>query len=54
MVQNDQKTGLSTVFGHFEAIWASSSRPEKVLKGPQVGEMYGSMSKLKGKPLLNH
>jgi hypothetical protein len=35
------------VFGHFEAIWTTLNGPQKVDKGPQVGGMYGLMSKLK-------
>jgi hypothetical protein len=41
------ETVLLAVFGHFEAIWTTLNGPQKVDKGPQVGGMYGLMSKLK-------
>jgi hypothetical protein len=52
MVQNNQKTGFYAVF--FGAIWGFLGTPDglkKVDKGPQVGGIYGPMSKLKNKPL---
>jgi hypothetical protein len=38
-------------FLHFEAIWAPSNGPKMVDKGPQVGGMYGLMTKLKNESL---
>jgi hypothetical protein len=35
----------------FWGIWATPNGIKKLLKGPQVGVMYGPMSKLKKKPL---
>jgi hypothetical protein len=32
------------------AIWAAPNGHKKVHKGPQVGRMYGPMSKIKNKP----
>jgi hypothetical protein len=37
---------------YFWAIWALPFGPKKVPKGPQVGELYGPMSKLNNKPLI--
>jgi hypothetical protein len=50
IVRNNQKTGFHAVF-LFVAIWAPPYGPKKVPKGPQVGETFGVMSKLKNKPL---
>jgi hypothetical protein len=41
-------------FYYFGAIWVPQmdpNGPKRVLKGLQVGETYGEMSKLKNKPL---
>jgi hypothetical protein len=38
-------------FCHFGDIWAPPNRPKKILKGFQVGGMYGAMSELKIKRL---
>jgi hypothetical protein len=38
-------------FVFWGAIWAPPNQPKKVNKGPQVGSLYGPMSKLKNKPL---
>ena len=48
MIQNNQKIVFSVLFW---GIWAPLNGPKKVLKGLQVGVMYGPMSKLKKKPL---
>jgi hypothetical protein len=55
MVQNNQKTVFFMLVFHFlfllfGAIWAPPNVLEKVDKGPQVGGMYGPMSKVKNKP----
>jgi hypothetical protein len=48
MVQNNQKI---VYFMPFLAIWAHPNGQKKVLRGPQVGGMYGSMSELEKRPL---
>jgi hypothetical protein len=57
MVQNNQKKVfmlfLAIVGPFFFAVWASPNGPRKILKGLQVSGMYGSMSKIKNKPLTN-
>jgi hypothetical protein len=51
MVQKQpEKKLLYAVFGHFGALWAPPNRPKKVHKHPQVGKVYGPMSKLKKAP----
>jgi hypothetical protein len=50
MVKNNQKI---FIYAFFFSVWAPPNGPRKVLKGMQVSEMYGSMSKIKNKPLTN-
>jgi hypothetical protein len=47
-VQDNQKIVFLCCF---LAVWATPNGPRKVHKGPQVGGMYGLMSKNKNKPL---
>jgi hypothetical protein len=47
MVKNNQKIG----FMLFLAILASPNGPKKILRGLQVGGMYGPMSGLEKRPL---
>jgi hypothetical protein len=46
-----RKSFVYAVLGQFGAIRAPPHGQKKVVKGPQVGGMYGSMLKLKNKPL---
>jgi len=48
MVENNQKFFVLMLF---LAIWALSNGPKKVLRGLQVGGMYGPISELENRPL---
>jgi hypothetical protein len=47
VVQKNKKIVFYAFFGHLGPL----NGPKKIHKGPQVGGMYGPMSKLKNKPL---
>jgi hypothetical protein len=51
IVQNNQKTSFRAVFSILGPFGHPHRDPKREPKGPQVGETFGLMSKLKDKPL---